>query len=137
MELSGRRNGFILIVEDEGDAARLLAYHLQRRGYDTAIAADGRAALNAAFEHWPDLIILDLMLPELHGFEVCRLLKSSPLASVPIIMLTALAATEHELKGFKLGTDDYLTKPYEMAELLARVQVLLGRSRARDQLAAS
>src|SRR5438093_490732 len=80
MELSGRGKEFILIVEDEGDAARLLADHLQRRGYDTVIAADGRAALNAAFEHRPDLVILDLMLPELHGFEVCRLLKSSPRA---------------------------------------------------------
>src|SRR2546422_3071938 len=107
----------ILMVEDESDGARLLAFHLQRRGYATEIAADGRTALNYAFERRPDLIILDLMLPELHGFEVCRLLKSSPLASVPIIMLTALAATEHKLKGFKLGADDYLTKPYELAEL--------------------
>lgn len=129
MERPVYRKELILLVEDEADAARLLAFHLQKRGYETVVAADGRTALNEAFERKPSLIVLDLMLPQLHGFEVVRLLKSSPLADVPVIMLTAMVTMEDKLKGFKLGADDFMTKPYEMKELLARVQALLGRTR--------
>ena len=125
----------ILIVEDEPDAAWLLVHHLQRRGYHVVVADDGRAVLNAAFSHRPNLVLLDLMLPHLHGYEVCRLLKSSSLtAHIPILMLTALGGMDDKLRGFKLGADDYVTKPYEIAELMARVQVLLRRKPARHPL---
>ena len=124
-----KRRISILVAEDEMDAAQLLIFHLQRRGYAVHHAADGRTALNEIFEYRPDLLILDLMLPELHGYEVCRLVKSAPrVRAIPILMLTAMGAIEDKLRGFKLGADDYLTKPYEMKELLARVEVLLRRA---------
>jgi DNA-binding response OmpR family regulator len=121
-----RRRKLIMIAEDEADAANLLALHLQRHGYRTLSVPDGREALNAVFEHKPDLLILDLMLPYLHGFELCRLLKAAPATRhLPIIMVTARTCTEDKLKGFSLGANDYVTKPFEIRELLARVQALL------------
>jgi len=127
------RKPLILIAEDDRDLGRLLVFSLQRRGYRALLAMDGRAALNAAFEHKPDLILLDLMLPILHGYEVCRLLKSSPaLARIPVIILTALVTTENKVKGFELGADDYLTKPFATPELLARINTLLGRNKRRN-----
>ncbi len=123
-----KRPVMILVVEDEADAARLLQYHLQRHGYRTRVATDGRTALNIALTERPDLVVLDLMLPHLDGFELCRLLRAAPVtATVPIVMVTARSDTTDRLKGFRLGADDYVTKPYEMAELLARVQRLLRR----------
>lgn len=120
---------FILIVEDEPDVTRLVSYHLKRAGYRVGHAGDGQAALNASFELRPDLIILDLMLPKIDGFEVCRMLRASPTCEyVPILMLTALATTSSKVRGFSLGADDYLTKPFEMRELLTRVTVLVRRS---------
>ena len=119
----------ILVAEDEPDAARLLELHLRRRGYRTTVAADGRDALNQVFEFKPDLILLDLMLPHLHGYEVCRLTKSAASTRhIPVLILSALAATEYKVKGFQHGADDYLSKPYQMVELLARVQALLRRT---------
>jgi DNA-binding response OmpR family regulator len=119
----------ILIVEDESDAAQLLEFHLHRRGYRSIVARDGQTALNLAFANRPDLILLDLMLPNLSGFEVCRLLKAAPLtADIPVLMLTAMGSIDDKVKGFRHGADDFLTKPYEMAELLVRVQALLRRS---------
>ena len=121
------RRKFVLVAEDEPDVVRLLAYHFQRQGYRVGHAPDGLAAINDTFESCPDLIILDLLLPKLHGLEVCRLLKSSPLSRhIPIIMVTALATTSDKLKGFGLGADDYLTKPFQVAELVARVKTRLG-----------
>ena len=121
---------FILIAEDEPDTANLLQFHLQRGGYRTTVAADGFSALNLTFEGHPDLVILDLMLPKLHGFEVCRMLKASPSTrSIPVFMLTAVASTESKVEGFNVGANDYLTKPFEIPELLARIASLLQRSR--------
>ena len=118
---------FVLIAEDERDVVRLLALHLQLQGYRVGHAPDGLAAVNDTFESKPDLIVLDLMLPKLHGFEVCRMLKASPTARhIPIIMITAMASTESKLKGFGLGADDYVTKPFEIGELLARIKQRLG-----------
>jgi DNA-binding response OmpR family regulator len=128
--MSQRR--FILIVEDERDTANLLQLHLQRRGYQTTVAADGFDALNLTFESHPDLVILDLMLPKLHGFEVCRMLKASPSTrGIPVVMLTAVASTESKVEGFNVGANDYLTKPFEISELLARIASLLQRSRGQ------
>ena len=120
------RRRFILIAEDEPDTANLLQFHLQRRGYHTTVASDEISALNLTFERQPDLIILDLMLPKLHGFEVCRMLKESPSTRhIPVFVLTAAAASEDKVQGFSLGANDYLTKPFEVAELLARIESLL------------
>jgi DNA-binding response OmpR family regulator len=119
---------FILIAEDEPDTANLLQFHLQRRGYHTNVASDGFNALNLTFERHPDLVILDLMLPKLHGFEVCRMLKASPSTrEIPVFMLTAMASTESKVDGFSLGANDYMTKPFEIPELLARIESLLQR----------
>lgn len=116
----------ILIAEDEPDTANLLQFHLQRRGYQTTVASDGLNALNLSFERHPDLVILDLMLPKLHGFEVCRMLKTSPsTCHIPIFMLTAMASTENKVQGFRLGANEYMTKPFEISELLARIESLL------------
>jgi DNA-binding response OmpR family regulator len=118
----------IVIAEDEPDGARLLAYRLQRAGAETVITPDGLAALNEVFERKPDLVILDLMMPRMDGLEVCRLLKSSPITrKMPVLLLTALASPTDKLKGFGSGADDYLTKPFEMSELVARVFALLRR----------
>jgi DNA-binding response OmpR family regulator len=125
----------ILIAEDEADAARLVSYRLQSKGYRTCVAADGLATVNAAFEKHPDLVILDLMMPKLHGFEVCRLLKNSPSTrDVPVLILSAMASMEDKLKGFGRGADDYMTKPFEMPELIARVETLLQRKREKVSL---
>src|SRR6266478_1710701 len=116
----------ILIAEDEPDTANLLQFHLQRRGYHTTVASDGLNALNLSFERRPDPVILDLMLPKLHGFEVCRMLKTSPSTRhIPVFMLTALASTENKVQGLSLGAAEYMTKPFAMSELLARVESVL------------
>lgn len=129
--MTGTHQPLILVVEDEADVAELLRFRLRGHGYLTAIANDGLAALNVAFETQPDLVILDLMLPKLHGLEVCRLLKSSPVTRrIPILILSALGAPADKLTGFGRGADDYLTKPFAIAELLARVDSLLNRSHA-------
>jgi DNA-binding response OmpR family regulator len=119
----------ILIAEDEPDTANLLQFHLQRRGYHTTVASDGLNALNLSFERHPDLVILDLMLPKLHGFEVCRMLKTSPSTRhIPVFMLTAMASTENKVQAFSLGADEYMTKPFAMSELLARVESMIAAS---------
>lgn len=118
----------ILIAEDETDTARLIAYHLKQQGYAFIIARNGVAALNAVFEHKPSLVILDRMMPQMNGLEVCRLVKASPAKQTPVLMVTAMASPENKLEGFEKGADDYLTKPFEMRELLARVVALLRRT---------
>lgn len=124
--VAGKR---ILIVEDEPDAAHLLEHHLRRHGYRTSVAPDGLTAVNETLNDPPDLLILDLMLPKLDGWEVFRLLKGNArTAQVPVIMLTALATMEQKLEGLRQGADDYLTKPYDARELLARINVLLLRA---------
>ena len=119
---------FILIAEDEPDTAKLLQFHLHRRKYRTAIAPDGLTALNDIVQSKPDLVLLDLMLPHMHGLEVCRLVKSSPvIRQVPVIILTALASIDEKISGFDVGADDYVTKPFQIEEVLARIDVLLRR----------
>lgn len=119
----------ILIVEDERDLTDLLVYNLKRAGYSTATAAAGRAALDAVAKHAPDLILLDVMIPELPGTEVAARLRAEPAsASIPIIMLTAKGEESDQVVGLKLGADDYVTKPFSMKVLLARIEALLRRS---------
>ena len=119
----------VVIAEDEPDTAKLLTYRLRKCGVDAITAADGISALNEVFEHKPDLVILDLMMPRMDGLEVCRLLKSSPTTRhIPVLMLTALASPADKLRGFGNGADDYLTKPFDIPELVARIFALLRRS---------
>ncbi len=125
----------VLIVEDDPTLVETLEYNLTRQGYQVYTATDGLAALDVARREHPDLILLDLMLPRLDGFEVCRILRRE--MSVPILMLTARADEVDKVVGLEVGADDYLTKPFSMRELLARVKALLRRVRLiREELAA-
>jgi DNA-binding response OmpR family regulator len=116
----------ILIVDDEKSITDLLAYNLQRGGYEVLVARDGRAALRLAEVEQPDLIILDLMLPGLDGLEVCRELRRE--GALPIIMLTARDEEVDRVVGLELGADDYVTKPFSVRELMARVKAVLRRT---------
>lgn len=125
----------VLVVEDDLTLMDTLEYNLSRQGYDVFTAADGRAALEMARQKKPDLIVLDIMLPGLDGFEVCRILRQE--MTVPILMLTARVDEVDKVVGLEVGADDYLTKPFSMRELLARVKALLRRVRLiREELAA-
>ena len=117
----------ILVVEDELVLRETLTYNLVKQGYEVSAAADGRQAVEMARRTPPDLILLDIMLPKLDGFEVCRVLRQELRA--PIIMLTARADEVDKIVGLEVGADDYLTKPFSMRELLARVKAQLRRVR--------
>lgn len=122
-------NRHILIVEDERDLAELLAFNLRKAGYETTTAHDGRQALKALAERKPDLILLDLMLPELSGTEVAgRVRTNAATAATPIIMLTAKGEEVDQLVGLAVGADDYVTKPFSTKVLLARVEAVLRRA---------
>ena len=116
----------ILIVEDEQNIVDILSFNLSREGYDTLEAYDGPTGLQLALEQDPDLILLDLMLPGMDGFEVCRQVRESG-SSTPIIMLTAREEETDKVLGLELGADDYMTKPFDIGELLARVRALTRR----------
>ena len=118
----------ILIVEDEKKIARFLELELKHEGYEVDTAFDGRSGLNTALETNPDLLILDLMLPELSGIEVCRRLRHT--SDLPIIMLTAKDDVSDKVMGLDMGADDYVTKPFAIEELLARIRVALKKRRA-------
>jgi two-component system alkaline phosphatase synthesis response regulator PhoP len=117
----------ILVVDDEPKIVRLARDYLVKHGFRVTTAADGRAALAAARSEKPDLIILDLMLPQLDGREVCKILRRE--SDVPIIMLTALAEEIDQVTGLEIGADDYITKPFSPRALVARVRALLRRTR--------
>lgn len=124
----------ILVVDDEPAVTDLLAYNLRKAGYAVLTAADGREALEAVHAFQPDLILLDLMLPGVDGLEVCRELRKT--RDVPIIMLTALGEEIDRVVGLELGADDYVTKPFSVRELLARIKAVLRRaSQAREKTA--
>jgi len=119
----------ILFVEDDSDMRQLMAANLKHAGFEVQVAEDGVKGQALAMQSVPDLIILDLMLPLLNGFTLCqRLRRDSRTSQVPILMLTALADTKDKVSGFNSGADDYLTKPFDLDELLARIKVLLRRS---------
>jgi DNA-binding response OmpR family regulator len=117
----------ILVVEDEPTLQETLAYNLQRQGYTVELAGDGQAGIEAARRTQPDLIVLDIMLPILDGFEVCRILRQD--MNMPILMLTARDDEIDRVIGLEMGADDYLTKPFSMREFLARVKAQLRRVR--------
>jgi two-component system alkaline phosphatase synthesis response regulator PhoP len=125
------RNGryAILVVDDEPDIVRLLATYLEQDGFAIRTAETGTQALASVKEDKPDLIILDLMLPDLDGFEVCRAIRTNPsTALIPILMLTARVEESDTLTGFEVGADDYVTKPFSPKALVARVKALLRRT---------
>ncbi len=126
----------ILIVEDERNIVDILAFNLAREGYGTLEALDGATGLKLAMEKDPDLILLDLMLPKMDGFEVCRRLREAGKAT-PIIMLTAREEETDKVLGLELGADDYITKPFSMRELLARVKSNIRRTEMAGQPAAN
>ena len=116
----------ILIVEDEQNIVDILSFNLEREGYDTIEAYDGPTGLKLALEENPDLILLDLMLPGMDGFDVCRQIRRAGHAT-PILMLTAREEEADKVLGLELGADDYITKPFSMRELLARVKANIRR----------
>ena len=117
----------ILVVEDEISLQETLAYNLRRQGYDVETVGDGNAALEAARRIHPDIILLDIMLPGIDGFEVCRILRQE--MTTPVLMLTARDDEIDRIVGLEVGADDYLTKPFSMRELIARVKAMLRRVR--------
>ena len=121
----------ILVIDDEPDAVDLIEFNLKNAGFQVKTAGDGAEALAKARSILPALIVLDVMLPEIDGFEICKLLRRDPdTAAIPIIMLTAKAAEIDRVLGLELGADDYLTKPYSPRELVLRIKNLLERNRA-------
>jgi two-component system, OmpR family, alkaline phosphatase synthesis response regulator PhoP len=124
-----RRLGRVLVVEDEPDVAELIRYNLAKEGYAVLEAAHGAEALRQAQEARPDLILLDLMIPQLNGWEVCRRLRQDPeTRATHVIMLTARAEEGDKMLGFEMGADDYVTKPFAIRELMARVRAVLRRA---------
>ncbi len=128
----------ILVVEDEDALATLLHYNLEKEGYRVGLAGDGEEALIQIDEQAPDLVVLDWMLPKVSGIEVCRRLRAAqPTRNLPIIMLTARGEEADRVRGLDTGADDYITKPFAMSELTARVRAVLRRIRpglAEDQV---
>jgi two-component system OmpR family response regulator len=123
-------NDRILIVEDDRNLLDTLKYNLRKEGYEVVIAVDGAEALDVARREKPDLIILDIMLPKMSGFEVCRILRKN--MTVPILMLTAKAEETDKIVGLEIGADDYMTKPFSLRELLARVRAMLRRAKMAE-----
>jgi len=124
----------ILVVEDDATLLDLLRYNLSKEGYEVLTARDGQSALATAREQKPDMLVLDIMLPELDGLEVCRILRKE--TSVPILMLTAKADEIDKVVGLEVGADDYVSKPFSLRELLARVKAMLRRAEiSREDLA--
>ena len=126
----GVDNARVLLVEDDRDLVDFLQHMLESEKYQVMVAMDGEEALAKARQERPDVILLDVLLPKMHGFEVCQRLRQDPgTCLIPIIMVTSLTAIKDRLTGFKLGADEYISKPFEPIELLARVERLIERTR--------
>lgn len=120
----------VLVVEDESALADLLKYNLEKEGYRVTLAGDGEEALMTADENPPDLVVLDWMLPKASGIEVCRRLRArQETRNTPIVMLTARTEESDRIRGLDMGADDYITKPFSMSELLARIRAVMRRIR--------
>jgi len=122
----------VLVVEDDDTVANVVVGYMRRGGHETTRVADGRKALESVAAGVPDIIILDLMLPEVDGLEVCRQVRQT-LPDLPIVMLTALSEPDDRIAGLELGADDYITKPFSPRELALRVESILRRSAAHDK----
>jgi two-component system phosphate regulon response regulator PhoB len=120
----------ILVVDDEHDLVNLVRYNLQKEGYEVLCAYDGSTALDLVWEKKPDLIVLDLMLPDRSGFDICRQIKEEDQTrTIPIIMLTARSSEHDRVSGFEAGAEDYVLKPFSPKELVLRVRAMLARTR--------
>lgn len=123
-------NKRILIVEDEKEIAQLIAYSLKKENFNVDIAFDGEEALKKIRENFYDIILLDLMLPKIHGFEICKIMRNNPdMQNTGIIIVTARGEEFDKVLGFEMGADDYITKPFSPRELLARVKAVLRRTK--------
>lgn len=122
----------VLVVDDDPGIRKLVEYNLGMEGYEVIAAGGGKEGLSRAKSESPDLVLLDLMMPDMHGFKVCQELKSD--SRMSIILLTAVNGEEDVLKGFSVGADDYVTKPFSSEELLARVRAVLRRSRFPEEM---
>lgn len=119
----------ILVIDDEADIVELVLYNLKKEGFSVDYAYDGEVALKKIKDNKYDLIILDLMLPKIHGFDICRIVRSSPdISNLPIIMLTAKGEEVDKVIGLEIGADDYITKPFSIRELIARTKAILRRT---------
>ncbi len=119
----------VLVIEDEEPISQLLAYNLTKEGFTVAISSDGDEALMAVDEEKPDLVLMDWMLPNVSGIELCRQLRTrSETREIPVIMLTARGEEEDRVRGLDVGADDYVTKPFSMSELVARMRAVLRRT---------
>lgn len=127
MPISTNNQGLVLVVEDDQNTAALVATYLQREGFSTVIARDGRQALQLALDSKPIFVILDIMLPGVDGWEICRVLRKS--SEVPILMLTAREEEIDRVTGLAMGADDYVVKPFSPRELVERVKAILRRTR--------
>lgn len=123
----------ILIVDDEKNIVEIIAFNLKKEGYQVIKAADGEEGLQKALEEDPDLILLDIMMPKMDGYEVCKKIREKK--NTPIIMLTARAEEVDKVLGLELGADDYVTKPFGVRELMARVKANLRKSAVREEVA--
>ncbi len=124
-------NELVLVVDDEKTLVKALSFNLEKEGFRVEQAYDGEEALTKVFDLKPDIVVLDLMLPEVDGFEVCRQIRKK--LEIPIIMLTARSEDIDKVLGLELGADDYLTKPFNSRELVARIKAILRRSTVRDE----
>src|SRR6267142_724821 len=128
-----RSAGRVLVVEDERDVAELLRYNLAKDGYDVLVAATGADAVKQAHEAHPDVVLLDIMVPQLNGWEICRRLKQdAETRAIPVIMVTGRVEEGDKVLGFEVGADDYVTKPFSPRELIARIRAVLRRGRPAD-----
>ena len=133
--MNSNKKPLILIVDDNSQNLQFLGKMMAENGYEPALARSGSQALDFIFKEKPELVLLDIMMPEMDGYEVCRELKSQKLtAHIPVIFLTAKIETEDIVKGFETGAVDYVTKPFKSAELLARVKTHIELKRAREEI---
>jgi two-component system, OmpR family, alkaline phosphatase synthesis response regulator PhoP len=133
--LAHRPAGRVLVVEDERDVAELIRYNLGKEGYDVVVASTGSEALRQAREAHPDIVLLDIMVPQLNGWEICRRLKEDADTKViPVIMVTGRVEEGDKVLGFEMGADDYVTKPFSPRELVARIRAVGRRGRAPQGL---
>jgi phosphate regulon transcriptional regulator PhoB len=128
------RAGKVLVVEDEADVAEMIRYNLGKEGYDVRLAANGTDALRQVKEARPDVILLDIMVPHLNGWEICRRLKQDrDTQAIPVIMVTGRVEEGDKVLGFEMGADDYVTKPFSPRELVARVRAVSRRGRPGEE----
>ena len=132
----GNRSPKVLVVEDEADVAEMIRYNLGKEGYDVRLAGNGTEALRQVKDARPDLILLDIMVPHLNGWEICRRLKlDRETQAIPVIIVTGRVEEGDKVLGFEMGADDYVTKPFSPRELVARVRAVWRRGRAGDETA--